>query len=202
VALAIPPEAKALAAPPEAEALAVPPEVDRGGASPPGPDDAQPLARSPKRSAPDYDDGRQPGKLPRIPKYDLTKYHCCTGQSTEFFDVFDPDNDLCHFNSPDKLLATHLMIEALDVLLGEARQAPEGFSPTLLERWVQPVRGAWTRFTLRSTLDKESSPATEWHMRRADAMSRGGHRRPPAAARCGRPVGGGITGTLCNRLKK
>jgi hypothetical protein len=64
------------------EALAAPPEVDRGGASPtrpqPGPADAQPVASSPKRSAPDDDDSRQPGKLPRIPKYDITKYHCCS----------------------------------------------------------------------------------------------------------------------------
>jgi hypothetical protein len=154
---------QALAAPSEAEALAVPPEVDRGGASPmraaprPGSADAQPLAGSPKRSAPDDDDRKQPGKLPRTTKYDLTKYHCCTGTSSEFFDVFDADNDLCHFNSSDKLLATHLMTEALDVLLGKAPPAPEGFSPALLKRWVQPVRGAWTRFTLRSTLDKEES---------------------------------------------
>jgi hypothetical protein len=62
--------------------VAAPPEVDRGGASPrrpqPGPADAQPVASSPKRSAPDDDDSRQPGKLPRIPKYDITKYHCCS----------------------------------------------------------------------------------------------------------------------------
>jgi hypothetical protein len=40
------------------------------------------------------------------------------------------------------------------------------------------------------------SPATEWHMLRTDAMSRGGRRRPPPAAarcRCGRSVGGRIT---------
>jgi hypothetical protein len=37
------------------------------------PADTQPVASSPKRSAPDDDDSRQPGKLPRIPNYDIIK---------------------------------------------------------------------------------------------------------------------------------